>query len=155
MKDPESEEKIVNNIYSKEEVYSGKLIDDLPDLIVEATDRYLLDYRLFSNHFVTSRELAHDSFGAFIAYGPLIKRNHRVEGAEIFDIAPTILHLFELPIPREMDGKVLKEIFLPGTNPSKREVKIQEVSEDRIRSHRRTKGEEERIKKRLRELGYI
>ncbi len=155
VKDPESGEKIVNNIYSKEEIYSGKLIDDLPDLIVEATDRYLLDYRLFSNHFVASRELAHDSYGVFIAYGPVIKRDLRIEGLEIFDIAPTILHLFELPIPREMDGKVLKEIFLPGTNPSERKVMFQEVSEDRIRSYQMSKEEEERVTKRLRELGYI
>ena len=31
----------------------------------------------------------------------------------IVDIAPTILHMFNVPIPRDMDGRVLKEILLP------------------------------------------
>jgi hypothetical protein len=32
---------------------------------------------------------------------------------EIEDIAPTVLHLMGLPVPSDMDGRVLTEIVLP------------------------------------------
>jgi len=49
--------------------------------------------------------------GIFVAKGPRIKKGIKIDGAKIYDIAPTILHIFGLPIPNEMDGRVLKEIF--------------------------------------------
>ena len=31
--------------------------------------------------------------------------------ANLVDVAPTILHILKVPIPKDMDGKVLREIF--------------------------------------------
>jgi predicted AlkP superfamily phosphohydrolase/phosphomutase len=42
------------------------------------------------------------------------------EGAELIDIAPTVLHYLGEDIPEEMDGKVL-DIFAEGTQPAERE----------------------------------
>jgi predicted AlkP superfamily phosphohydrolase/phosphomutase len=53
----------------------------------------------------------HKVHGIFIAYGKDIKKNYKINGVKIYDIAPTILHIFNLPIPNNMDGKVLIEIF--------------------------------------------
>jgi len=39
--------------------------------------------------------------------GPGIKPDERIYGASLLDIAPTVLHLFGLPVGRDMDGKVL------------------------------------------------
>ena len=50
---------------------------------------------------------SHRINGIFIMKGKDIKENATIENAEIIDIAPTILYLMGLPIPPDMDGKVL------------------------------------------------
>ena len=34
-----------------------------------------------------------------------------IEGAHITDIAPTILHIMDTTIPKDMKGRILMEIF--------------------------------------------
>jgi hypothetical protein len=46
--------------------------------------------------------------GAFIAKGPSIRENFYVGKVNTVDIAPTILHLLDIPSPKYMDGRVLK-----------------------------------------------
>jgi predicted AlkP superfamily phosphohydrolase/phosphomutase len=57
--------------------------------------------------------------GLFVAMGPEIKRGARVLGLpmSVFDIAPTILHIYGVPAPSQMKGRVLTEIF-EDTNKS-------------------------------------
>ncbi len=45
--------------------------------------------------------------------GPGIKKNVRIMGLpmSVFDIAPTILHMYGIPAPKQMKGRVLMEIF--------------------------------------------
>lgn len=51
--------------------------------------------------------------GLFIALGPGIKRNVRIMGLgmSVYDLAPTILHIYGLPAPSPMKGRILTEIF--------------------------------------------
>lgn len=51
--------------------------------------------------------------GVFIAMGPGIKKGEHVMGLpmSVFDIAPTILHIYGVPLPPQMKGRVLTEIF--------------------------------------------
>lgn len=65
---------------------------------------------------ITPREPAgpavwHRRFGVFVAKGPGIKKDERIYGASLVDIAPTILTMFGLPIGEDMDGRPLVEIF--------------------------------------------
>lgn len=55
--------------------------------------------------------LEHRQFGMFVASGPNIKKNQKVFGMGLIDVAPTILHHFDLPIGKDMDGKVILDIF--------------------------------------------
>ncbi|HLT32710.1 MAG TPA: alkaline phosphatase family protein [Aquaticitalea sp.] len=55
--------------------------------------------------------LEHRQFGIFVAAGPNIKRNEKVFGLSLIDIAPTILNIFDLPIGKDMDGNVAVDIF--------------------------------------------
>lgn len=45
-----------------------------------------------------------------------------------YDIAPTILHIFGLPIPSVMEGRVLKEIFEPCSELAQEEPKYVDPS---------------------------
>lgn len=49
----------------------------------------------------------HRHFGVLVMAGPGIKTDARIHTASLLDITPTILHLFDLPVGRDMDGKVL------------------------------------------------
>ena len=60
--------------------------------------------------------------GTFIAWGSNIKRNFELN-VRIYDIAPTILYMFGLPIPRDVDGRILKEIFKDNAKIQKNEKK--------------------------------
>lgn len=53
----------------------------------------------------------HAPYGVFCAMGPGIKKDERVYGATLLDIAPTILSLFGLPAGADMSGRVLSTIF--------------------------------------------
>src|SRR5438874_1706103 len=53
----------------------------------------------------------HRQFGIVVARGPGIKKDERIYGASLFDICPTLLHLFGLPVGEDMDGKVLLDIY--------------------------------------------
>ena len=51
--------------------------------------------------------------GFFAVMGPGIRHDVRLMGLQVnvFDIAPTILHLYGLPAPAAMKGRILHEIF--------------------------------------------
>jgi predicted AlkP superfamily phosphohydrolase/phosphomutase/tetratricopeptide (TPR) repeat protein len=55
--------------------------------------------------------LEHRQFGMFVAAGPNIKENTKVFGLGLIDVAPTILHHYGYPIGKDMDGKVMLDIF--------------------------------------------
>jgi hypothetical protein len=44
-------------------------------------------------------------------YGKDIKSGIHIDDSRIIDLAPTILNLMNVPIPTDMDGRVLQEIF--------------------------------------------
>ncbi len=53
----------------------------------------------------------HRQYGIFVMAGPGIRRDERIYGASLIDIAPTVLTLFGLPIGADMDGRPLLEAF--------------------------------------------
>ncbi len=53
----------------------------------------------------------HRMHGVFAAAGPGIKRDELFYGTSLLDIAPTVLALLGLPVPDDMDGRVLSGIF--------------------------------------------
>ena len=53
----------------------------------------------------------HRQLGILAARGPGIKKDTRIYGASLLDIAPTLLHLHNLPVGEDMDGKVLLDLY--------------------------------------------
>jgi predicted AlkP superfamily phosphohydrolase/phosphomutase/tetratricopeptide (TPR) repeat protein len=53
----------------------------------------------------------HRQYGIFVMAGHGIKRDERIYGASLIDIAPTVLTLLDLPIGEDMDGRPLLEAF--------------------------------------------
>ncbi|MFH0818662.1 MAG: alkaline phosphatase family protein [Patescibacteria group bacterium] len=109
-----SGEKVIEKILTKEDVYGKNAPIDAPDLFFDLKN-YWLDGNFYSgkifNDNQDSNKYHHDMDGIFLALGPNIKSNTELEDNNITDLAPTILHLLNIPIPRDMDGKVITEIF--------------------------------------------
>jgi hypothetical protein len=98
----------------------------------------------------------HRPDGIFLAFGPEIKRSATVTGAVIYDIAPTVLYLQGHPVPTDLDGHVLTDIFTEehlGLHPVA-QGESSPVEVDAAASGLSAEEEKE-IEERLRALGYI
>ena len=97
----------------------------------------------------------HAKHGIFIASGPLFKSGYKFKEAGIQDVTPTILHSFGLPVGKDMDGKVLTEIFKEHfivNNPVKF-IESHDIDFKKISLKEKTDMKE--LKKKLEELGYL
>jgi predicted AlkP superfamily phosphohydrolase/phosphomutase len=96
-----------------EDVYHGLYAKHAPDIVCTPADwRYqVFGYQDFvSNRFVESySEMTghHRPDGILFAYGSKFQKGLWVEDARLLDLAPTLMHLVGLPIPTDMDGRVL------------------------------------------------
>ncbi len=139
IKDPDGR-KVVEKVYRVEELYKNPSPNSFPDIILRFNDfeyfnktarSLLLNDILFIK---TLHSGSHKMNGIFLAYGPDIKKGVRIEGAKIYDITPTILHIFGLPLVKEIDGKVLKEIFMEDSEYAMRPLIFQKDDEkDKIK----------------------
>ncbi|MFA4662853.1 alkaline phosphatase family protein [Pyrococcus kukulkanii] len=121
----------------------------IPDLIIETIEEYGVNPRVTSDNIIDDileNPASHDLYGIFLAYGSRIKKGHKIKGAKIYDIAPTLLHIFGLPIPNDMDGRVLMEIFEEDSEFAKREPKYVDPS------YYEKRQEDEKLKKAIRNL---
>jgi len=96
-----------------------ELVDDDTTIIVMSDHGFESGHRriLKMPKYPAAPALEHRQFGVFVAAGPNIKRNEKVFGLGLIDIAPTILHMFNLPIGKDMDGKVALDIFEKQSKP--------------------------------------
>jgi len=61
--------------------------------------------------FAAAPALEHNPYGVICMYGPNIKKDERIYGATLLDVTPTLLAAMDLPIGKDMDGKVLMNAF--------------------------------------------
>jgi len=136
-KDPETGEKIVNEIYRKEEIYpNGKYIHLAPDLTVILKNMSYVDYPGIKNgkiFYPPRRSGDHRLNGVFIGWGPDIKRGVKLENISICDMAPTILYMFGLAVPTDMDGKVLLNIFKETSKASRKMLTFSKSEIEKIK----------------------
>ncbi len=63
--------------------------------------------------------------GIFVVTGPRIRRGVRIMGLQmnVLDIAPTVLNLYGVPVPAQMKGRVLTEIFQEDSSATSQTAK--------------------------------
>jgi len=159
----QNQETIVEEVYEKGEIYSGDFLDEAPDLLVQFKEGYA-SYPLYSdNKMISDTPLGttggHHEDGILYIYGSDIREGLKLNKARIVDMAPTLLYMYNLPISKDIDGRILLEAFKPGSKILAKRPTYVEPSgsyiKERALERVYTKEEEEEIKRRLKSLGYL
>jgi predicted AlkP superfamily phosphohydrolase/phosphomutase len=158
IRDPRTGEQVVASVYKREDLYDGPYVERAPDIVIWCHDMYkegpLAEGPLVGE--VPFDELvqvpgAHDEKGILLGKGPGIARGKVIDGARLIDMTPTLLHAMELPIPADMDGKVLQDIFEQPRDVESVDLALSRQSADSFLSE----DEEQLIKDKLKGWGYL
>ena len=120
LRHPETGRPLVDRIILGEEAAHGPYARYGPDLHLVMDGYRCIAFPLFAtDHRLITRQIrgdsgCHRSEGVFIGYGPPFRPGAVPRAPQITDLAPTILHLAGLPVPDDMDGRVLEETFDPA-----------------------------------------
>lgn len=160
-REPLSGEPLFEKVLFREEIYSGPYVEEAADIVFLPRDmRYkalgTLDFTSSRFSFpVYGNSGDHRMNGIFLGAGNVFRRGARLDGPSLVDIAPTVLYLLGLPVPRQMDGRVLTEAI--------KEEHLIEYPVDysdaellgRAGGSALTSQDSEDIKRRLEGIGYI
>jgi predicted AlkP superfamily phosphohydrolase/phosphomutase len=175
--DPATGKQVISRCHRPHEIYHGPHTSKAPDLLPSWwEDGFLLEQ---SSADATARPnverstapiqggvefaASHRLDGVLMLSGGPALADHVFEGARIIDVAPTVLYLMGLPVPSDMDGRVLVEAFdeeYVVTHP----VRVENIDDDSESDARSeftdsqqsfSDDESELIAKRLQALGYI
>jgi predicted AlkP superfamily phosphohydrolase/phosphomutase len=172
LKDPRTGEPIVARVYRREDIFHGPFAAEGADLIIDwwSEDSQLGTEPSFpeerDNPPVVIREHrpsgksewggTHRLNGILVASGPAVKKGAEIDNARLIDLAPTLLHLFGVPVPEDMDGRVLVEAFRPdflAARPVKAGAATGTSGGDRSSGY--TDEESAKVEERLQALGYL
>ena len=147
---------LVDRVIPGSDVASGPYAELGPDLHVVMDGYRTIAFPLFASdgRLVTQQirgdSGSHRQHGIFIAWGNGIGQGVDIGRAHIADLAPTILHLMSVPVPRDMDGHVLEGV-LTGSSP----VVFDEGSVEAEPESELSADESAEVESRLRALGYL
>ncbi len=110
-------------ILKRDEIYNGNYKEYSPDVFLVPKPGVKYSNK-FSKSLKEDIEIGdHEIHGVFGVLGKNIKKDISFnEIPTVYDIVPTILHMFGLPIPKDIDGKVLKEIFKEDSESYQRKI---------------------------------
>ncbi len=110
---------IFESVSRCEEVFEGPYIDEGPDIVTvpHEFDHFLVANLKGSTIGEPTEPWEHKRDGMLIIGGPEIDQTVSVDGAHLFDIAPTILTYFGLNVSERMDGEPLTVVDKAGQEP--------------------------------------
>jgi predicted AlkP superfamily phosphohydrolase/phosphomutase len=172
LKDPRTNKPVIARVYRRDEIFHGPYSAEGADLILD----WWSEDSLFSTQPSFPEDTAkaaliirehrpsnrsewggtHRRNGILIARGAGFKTGAEIAGARLIDIAPTLLHLLGVPVPEDMDGKVLTNIFHPdflSTHAVRAGVASGTSEAGRATGY--TDEETAKVEKRLQALGYL
>jgi predicted AlkP superfamily phosphohydrolase/phosphomutase len=159
LKHPQTGEPLVERVYERDEIYSGPYREMGPDLTIVLKD---WNYRTIGLHEFTTHQTISPAFGPtgdhrmegmIVATGPAFEPGSVPQNASLLDIAPTVLHLLGVPVPEDMDGRVLDELLRPELRG---DIRKQEAVAAAVSSENDYDQDEDAlIQQRLADLGYL
>ena len=157
LRHPHKDQPLVDRVIRSEEVTHGPYANHGPDLHVVLDNYHAIAFPLFAtdNRIITQQirgdSGCHRPEGILIGWGPEFRSGADVADAHITDLAPTILHAMGLPVPDDMDGRVLTDAL-----STDRPVAYQRATASESRDELGLSGDESaEVEERLRALGYL
>jgi len=154
LKDPDTGRQIISRVYHNHELYKGPYRENFPDLFLETAPEYIVrggfGKSLIEKFHVPKS--SHGQEGIFLCKGPGIKPQRYDQYINIQDLAPTILYLLDLPVPRDMDGKVHADIM---HSSERKDSKYMEETVCIHKSSNISRQEENELMAKLRAIGYM
>lgn len=149
----------------REDIYSGDNLEKAPDITIQWRTEFVIRGLYIPKPDMSAPPVpplslnlnngGHRPDGILVFAGKNVPEGEVIQDAHIIDLAPTILYHFGLPIPKDMDGKVLTALFeekYVARHP------IQYSLPDETATSRETDysaQDEAEIEERLRGLGYV
>jgi predicted AlkP superfamily phosphohydrolase/phosphomutase len=152
---------MVDEVIPGDRVVSGPYASRGADLHLVLDGYRAIAFPLFAaDRRIVTRQIRGDSgchrrHGILIAWGAGIRSGERVENARIMDLTPTILHLMGLPVPDDMDGRVLSEALTVRRPVEYEREVVAEVAAAPRAAGELSAEEIAEVEKRLRSLGYL
>jgi len=169
--DPFTGKSVFEAVHKREKIFGGECLEKLPDLIlgwrgfeytytheVEMINAPLVSLSVGEPTGRWNRCANHRIGGILLAAGPRVRQGVALPDAAIVDMAPTALYHLGLPIPGDMDGHLIKEIYEPGyleANPPQFSDVLQKEPARQDAKETYSDEDEAVIQARLRDLGYI
>lgn len=163
LRDPDTGERIIDEVVPREELYQGPFVDRAPDYVLRlrSAGGYAynvmpasgpgpsiekLDPRDHLGRKGRSLPGAHRPRGLYVAHGPSVRAGLEVD-AGMLDVTATLLHRMGLSPDDLMPGRILRELLVEGDRASQALPPATLVP--------RGKGDLALTEARLRALGYI
>lgn len=150
---PKTGERLLVRVCRGAEVYSSRLPSTLlPDVVLFPAEGYVIGAGLFEPFLPANGDRGnHRHNGILLIEGPGIRNSVPGLRPRLIDLAPTVLHALGLPVPMDMDGRVLEEVFrIPRSVCFETADNFQTAE-----GHDYPETETELIEQRLRGLGYV
>ena len=139
-------EKVVQDIWRGEELYQDS--KHRPEIVFRTTEDIVPDTVTSDLEFLNTDSFTHDVNGIFFAKGPDIDEEAEEE-LDIFDVAPLIYALLDGKAPEDMKGELPQELV-----PDK-ELQYREASDRVEEKEEYDEDQEEEVKEKLKDLGYM
>lgn len=166
LEDPDHGIKVVDRVYRRDEIYHGPYDMLGPDLCVIMQNMSYITHlrRELASTDVFGPVNTHESGmhrpnGVFIASGEKVAQNQEALEASVVDIVPTILSVMGIPIPDDVDGRVLHRA-LQGVSERDEDSSppiqdIPDIARRPVATEWEDEEDEQAVMDRLRRLGYL
>jgi len=164
LRDPATGRLVLAQVWRREELYDGPSLPKMPDIIFSFGDQpYLASDSLSATQTIAPipadyLQGRHCPEGVFLAVGAGIEPGNQVQGASVFDLVPTILNALDLPLPDDLDGRPLAEVFSDDwrrTHKIRYETARSDSSAAAAQAPLYDAEEAAAMQKRLQGLGYL
>ncbi len=162
--------RVVKKVEAGAEACPGPFGESIPDLVVTFDESIHCDAVTATHPFTGERitvdgaspghwDLPHRGFhrrdGLLLAAGRGIAASEEMVRASVTDIAPLALYLLGLPIPENMEGKLLEPLIQPDLLRNEPPMVGPPLSARALDDADLSDADRARIEQRLRELGYL
>jgi len=164
--DPDNGRQIVQKVLPREKLFSGEKMFDFPDLVYSLDPEYEAGteggFDLFANVLISKNPYPsgrgnHNEDGIYLFYGKDILNGDNSGKRSIMDILPTILFYLQLPIPDDLDGKPILDIFRKELIADEKPIysRIKNLSYKSVEVDANEIENDKAIQDKLKNLGYL